>query len=84
MSKFNEQVVLWKKLKVPKWNMQCILRNKHYHRKKNIENLINVFNRIKYYSTVDINDVEHHSKLAKGWWDPNGPVAPLHSLNGLR
>ena len=36
------------------------------------------------YSTVDIKDVEHHSKLAAQWWDTNGPIETLHSLNGMR
>lgn len=36
------------------------------------------------HSTVDAKDVEHHSNLAANWWDPNGPVAPLHSLNDIR
>ncbi|XP_031846547.1 ubiquinone biosynthesis protein COQ3, mitochondrial [Nomia melanderi] len=35
-------------------------------------------------STVDVGDVEHHSKLSNTWWDVNGEIRPLHSLNPLR
>lgn len=64
--------------------MQCILRIKHYRSNTYFCNFLNLFNQKNLYSTVDISDVEHHSKLAAVWWDTNGPVAPLHSLNGLR
>lgn len=46
--------------------------------------IINSFKRENHHSTIDASDVEHHSKLAEGWWDPYGPVAPLHSLNKIR
>lgn len=64
--------------------MQCISRSKHYRAYTNFSNFINYFNKNHLHSTVDISDVEHHSKLAETWWDLNGPVAPLHSLNTLR
>lgn len=35
-------------------------------------------------STIDQNEVDFHSNLAQGWWNLNGPVAPLHSLNDIR
>lgn len=64
--------------------MQCILRNKQYCSYTNFSKFLNYFNKKNLHSTVDISDVERHSKLAKTWWDLNGPVAPLHSLNTLR
>lgn len=42
------------------------------------------FERKNHHATIDTNDVEHHSKLAADWWNPKGPVAPLHSLNKIR
>lgn len=33
---------------------------------------------------MDQNEVDFHSNLAQGWWNLNGPVAPLHSLNDIR
>ncbi|XP_041980077.1 ubiquinone biosynthesis O-methyltransferase, mitochondrial-like [Aricia agestis] len=35
-------------------------------------------------STVDTKDVEFHTTLLKDWWNPNGIIQPLHSLNILR
>lgn len=35
-------------------------------------------------STVDKAEVERFSRLAADWWDPHGPMAPLHKLNPLR
>ncbi|KZC11377.1 PREDICTED: ubiquinone biosynthesis O-methyltransferase, mitochondrial [Dufourea novaeangliae] len=35
-------------------------------------------------STVDVTTVEHHSKLSNQWWDVNGELCALHSLNPLR
>ena len=33
---------------------------------------------------VDSGEVERFERLAKEWWNPKGPMAPLHSLNPLR
>jgi 2-polyprenyl-6-hydroxyphenyl methylase/3-demethylubiquinone-9 3-methyltransferase len=35
-------------------------------------------------STVDADEIERFSRLAETWWDPNGPMAPLHKINPLR
>lgn len=35
-------------------------------------------------STVDADDVEHHSNMASEWWNTHGPVRSLHTLNELR
>lgn len=35
-------------------------------------------------STVDPEEIERFSKLADTWWDPHGPMAPLHKINDLR
>lgn len=35
-------------------------------------------------ANVNLTDVQHHSELAKDWWDPNGPMKGLHALNSLR
>jgi 2-polyprenyl-6-hydroxyphenyl methylase / 3-demethylubiquinone-9 3-methyltransferase len=35
-------------------------------------------------STVDPAEVARFSKLSEEWWDPNGPMAPLHKINPLR
>lgn len=36
------------------------------------------------HSTVDVNDVQRLSNFAADWWNPNGPVSPLHTLNEIR
>src|SRR5689334_1274371 len=35
-------------------------------------------------STVDAQEIERFSRLADTWWDPRGPMAPLHKINPLR
>jgi 2-polyprenyl-6-hydroxyphenyl methylase/3-demethylubiquinone-9 3-methyltransferase len=35
-------------------------------------------------STVDAAEVERFSRLAANWWDPRGPMAPLHKFNPVR
>ena len=35
-------------------------------------------------STVDAGEVERFGALASRWWDPEGPMAPLHRINPLR
>src|SRR5476651_1295741 len=35
-------------------------------------------------SSIDTAQVERFSKLASTWWDPRGPMAPLHKLNPVR
>jgi 2-polyprenyl-6-hydroxyphenyl methylase/3-demethylubiquinone-9 3-methyltransferase len=35
-------------------------------------------------STVDPAEVARFSKLSEEWWDPQGPMAPLHKINPLR
>jgi 2-polyprenyl-6-hydroxyphenyl methylase/3-demethylubiquinone-9 3-methyltransferase len=35
-------------------------------------------------STVDPAEIERFSKLSEEWWDPRGPMAPLHKINPLR
>src|SRR5476651_920373 len=35
-------------------------------------------------SSVDTAEVERFSRLAADWWDPRGPMAPLHKLNPVR
>lgn len=35
-------------------------------------------------STVDPKEVARFAKLAETWWDPNGPMRPLHKFNPLR
>ncbi len=35
-------------------------------------------------STVDPREIERFAKLAETWWDPNGPMKPLHKFNPLR
>lgn len=64
--------------------MQSFLKLKHYQRRDFLSRVVCLFERQNHHSTIDTNDVEHHSKLADGWWDPQGPVAPLHSLNNIR
>lgn len=64
--------------------MQSILKIRHCHRRNIIGHVGSIIERNNHHSTVDVNDVEHHSKLADGWWNPQGPVAPLHSLNKIR
>lgn len=36
------------------------------------------------YSTIDANDVELFSKQMKDWWNPDGEMGLLHSMNLLR
>ena len=35
-------------------------------------------------STIDPDEVARFDRLAREWWDPNGPMRPLHRLNPLR
>jgi len=35
-------------------------------------------------ASVDDGEVERFSRLAATWWDPRGPMAPLHKLNPVR
>ncbi len=35
-------------------------------------------------SSIDTAEVERFSRMAADWWDPRGPMAPLHMLNPLR
>ncbi|XP_078043030.1 ubiquinone biosynthesis protein COQ3, mitochondrial [Augochlora pura] len=35
-------------------------------------------------STVDLTTIEHHSKFSNKWWDLNGEMRALHTLNPLR
>jgi 2-polyprenyl-6-hydroxyphenyl methylase/3-demethylubiquinone-9 3-methyltransferase len=34
--------------------------------------------------TVDPAEVDRFDRLARDWWDPNGPMRPLHRINPLR
>jgi 2-polyprenyl-6-hydroxyphenyl methylase/3-demethylubiquinone-9 3-methyltransferase len=34
--------------------------------------------------TIDESEIERFSRLAATWWDPDGPMQPLHRLNPLR
>lgn len=34
--------------------------------------------------TVSIQEVEKFDRLASRWWDPNGPMKPLHKMNPAR
>jgi 2-polyprenyl-6-hydroxyphenyl methylase/3-demethylubiquinone-9 3-methyltransferase len=36
------------------------------------------------HSSIDTAEVKRFSALADDWWDPHGPMAPLHKLNPLR
>lgn len=64
--------------------MLCNLNRKYLARRDFLVQIGKQFDRKNVHSTVDKSDVEHHSKLADRWWDINGPVAPLHSLNNIR
>jgi 2-polyprenyl-6-hydroxyphenyl methylase / 3-demethylubiquinone-9 3-methyltransferase len=35
-------------------------------------------------SSIDTAEVERFSRMAANWWDPRGPMAPLHKLNPVR
>lgn len=63
--------------------MQSFLKTSH--KRDIIARILIQFERKNHHaSTIDTNDVEHHSKFAADWWNPRGPVAPLHSLNKIR
>src|SRR5688572_4575217 len=34
--------------------------------------------------TIDESEIERFSRLASTWWDPDGPMRPLHQLNPVR
>lgn len=40
--------------------------------------------RAKKLSSVNAGEIQHFSALANHWWDPHGPMAPLHKLNPAR
>lgn len=64
--------------------MQILLKLTNGKRQKFVAQIFRTFERRKHQSTVNVKEVEHHSKLAAEWWNPHGPVAPLHSLNTIR
>jgi len=35
-------------------------------------------------STIDPNEVARFERIARDWWDPNGPMRALHKLNPVR
>src|SRR3712207_3805582 len=35
-------------------------------------------------SSIDPGEIERFSRLAETWWDPRGPMAPLHKFNPVR
>ena len=35
-------------------------------------------------SSVDPGELDKFAALGRGWWDPSGPMAPLHKLNPVR
>jgi 2-polyprenyl-6-hydroxyphenyl methylase/3-demethylubiquinone-9 3-methyltransferase len=35
-------------------------------------------------ASVDRREIERFAKMAARWWDPRGPMAPLHKLNPVR
>jgi 2-polyprenyl-3-methyl-5-hydroxy-6-metoxy-1,4-benzoquinol methylase len=35
-------------------------------------------------STVNVSEVQKFSGMASEWWDVNGPLKAIHSLNKLR
>ena len=35
-------------------------------------------------SSVDPAEIERFDRLARDWWDPNGPMRPLHQINPVR
>jgi 2-polyprenyl-6-hydroxyphenyl methylase / 3-demethylubiquinone-9 3-methyltransferase len=39
---------------------------------------------VEHQASVDPREIEQFSKLAARWWDPRGPMAPLHKLNPVR
>lgn len=39
---------------------------------------------VEQQASVDPREVEQFARLAARWWDPRGPMAPLHKLNPVR
>lgn len=39
---------------------------------------------MSYNSTIDTLEIEKFSQLCTHWWDPSGPLRPLHEMNPLR
>jgi 2-polyprenyl-6-hydroxyphenyl methylase/3-demethylubiquinone-9 3-methyltransferase len=35
-------------------------------------------------ASIDPADVERFERLSERWWDPRGPMRPLHQINPLR
>ncbi|XP_026474137.1 ubiquinone biosynthesis O-methyltransferase, mitochondrial [Ctenocephalides felis] len=56
---------------------KCVVEKYHRYFAKSISNHSNNEN-------INYQDVEHHSKMKDHWWNLNGPVKGLHSLNELR
>lgn len=38
----------------------------------------------KTHTTVDPTEIDGFSSLMKEWWEPNGQLKPLHSMNLIR
>jgi 2-polyprenyl-6-hydroxyphenyl methylase/3-demethylubiquinone-9 3-methyltransferase len=39
---------------------------------------------MQHASSIDAREVEQFARLGARWWDPKGPMAPLHKLNPVR
>ena len=35
-------------------------------------------------TTVNVDEIDKFRRMAKDWWDINGPLKAIHSLNKLR
>lgn len=49
-----------------------------------LSRIINLIEKRSIHSSIDPKEIEHHSNLAKIWWDLDGPLAALHTLNTIR
>ncbi|KAH1001473.1 hypothetical protein HUJ04_005490 [Dendroctonus ponderosae] len=50
----------------------------------NTNEFVTVFSLFSTVGTIDSEEVENFQKLAAEWWNPCGPLKPLHSMNKLR
>ena len=52
---------------------------------KPYSNVFGIFkNSSRKKTTVDEEEIAKFGQLGSHWWDPNGEMAPLHSMNKLR
>lgn len=68
----------WKKKTMP-----IEIKMNFFLKFRNVSPMI-ILKRYQHQTTIDVEEVVKHSHLASEWWNPNGPMKALHSMNQIR